>query len=216
MPSAVLLASFLGSGHCLAMCGGLIVAGARSAANIILYHAGRLFSYVVLGFLFGYFGERVQSIFNGPASVFVAVLMGSAFIWLGIASWHKRSLDLPLPQSMKRWVGNISAEVLARSSHRRANAYAALLGAVSIFLPCGWLYAFALASAATQTPLLGAAAMFFFWLGTLPALTVMPWLVQRSLGPFKKWAPQISALMLMGVGIASILAKFLHLHHHNA
>lgn len=195
------------------MCGGIIAAGTKSTANLILYHVGRLFSYLLLGVLFGFFGESIERVFTGPASFVVAGLIGGSFILLGVLSW-KGKATLPLPPRFQKWVTSLSAQVLSRSSQQKANVYAAVLGAVSIFLPCGWLYAFALASAATQTPWLGAAAMFFFWLGTLPALTVLPWLFQKSLGPLRQWAPQISALMLMAIGLASILAKFLPMHHH--
>lgn len=212
IPSAVFIASFLGSGHCVAMCGGLIAAGARSAVNIVIYHAGRLFAYLLLGAFFGALGESAQIYFSGTVSWIVAIVMGLSFILLGISTWRGK-VYLPVPRPLQAFAVSLSTAVLQRSGRKSANVYAGLLGAFSIFLPCGWLYAFALASTASGSSAGGAAAMFFFWLGTLPALTVLPWLFQRFLGPLKKWSPQISALILMTVGFMSIAAKFMHAHH---
>jgi sulfite exporter TauE/SafE len=209
VPSAVLLASFLGSGHCIAMCGGLIAAGAKSTLNICIYHFGRLLSYLMLGLLFGAIGEKAQIYFTGTASWMVAILMGLSFIFLGIYSW-KGGAHPPLPATIQNLITTFSGKLLRQSAKSGANIYAGLLGAFSIFLPCGWLYSFALASASTQNPLSGAGAMFFFWVGTLPALTIVPLLFQKFLGPLRKWTPQISALLLIVIGIATILAKFLH------
>ena len=68
VPTAVLLASFLGSGHCVAMCGGLVVATTRSALGIMFYHLGRLISYSTLGLVFGYMGERINFMPSKKAS----------------------------------------------------------------------------------------------------------------------------------------------------
>lgn len=215
IPSTVLIASFLGSGHCIAMCGGLIAAGAKSTINIFIYHFGRLLSYLLLGVIFGSIGESAQVYFTGNASWIVAIVMGLSFIFLGIYSW-KGGAHPPLPSKIQNWITSYSGKLLSRSSKPGANIYAGFLGSFSIFLPCGWLYSFALASAATQNAISGATAMFFFWLGTLPALTLIPFLFQKFMGPLRKWTPQISALLLMAIGIATIVAKFMHQHHHAA
>ena len=63
------------------------------------------------------------------------------------------------------------------------------------------------ASAATRSPLLGAAFMAAFWLGTVPALSAAPWLVRRALRPFSVRAPKLSAILLMLVGLAGLGLK---------
>jgi uncharacterized protein len=45
------------------------------------------------------------------------------------------------------------------------------IGFFTTFLPCGWLYVFALVAAGTGHVLSGALVMFAFWIGTIPALT---------------------------------------------
>ena len=46
-------------------------------------------------------------------------------------------------------------------------------GLLTAFLPCGWLYLFALKAAETGSPLRGALFMIAFWLGSVPALVLV-------------------------------------------
>ncbi|MEL6106783.1 MAG: sulfite exporter TauE/SafE family protein [Planctomycetota bacterium] len=67
--SAIVLASVLGSTHCVGMCGPLALwaSGAldqsrqKVLANTSLYHLGRLFTYAMMGLLAGGIGELVTS-----------------------------------------------------------------------------------------------------------------------------------------------------------
>ena len=97
--SIVLLApalamGFLGSPHCMGMCGGIVTAFGISMKNlspqkrgmlIATYHTGRLMSYMALGLIATIFGETVLAPFMtgnalprivlGLAIVFASLLM---------------------------------------------------------------------------------------------------------------------------------------------
>lgn len=47
------------------------------------------------------------------------------------------------------------------------------IGMLTTLLPCGWLWAFAVTAAGTASPLIGAAVMAAFWIGTLPMLVAL-------------------------------------------
>ncbi len=47
------------------------------------------------------------------------------------------------------------------------------IGAITVLLPCGWLYLFVIFAAGTGAVLPAIAVMSAFWLGTLPSLTAL-------------------------------------------
>ena len=62
--SMAMATGFLGSGHCLGMCGGLIsalsISIARRQQNFLfqaLYHVGRIFTYSLIGAMVGWLGS---------------------------------------------------------------------------------------------------------------------------------------------------------------
>ena len=73
-------------------------------------------------------------------------------------------------------------------------------GAVTPFLPCGWLYLFALVAAGTGSALYGGTVMAAFWLGTVPALTVLIAGVHQLSVRFRRIVPIAAALLLIASG----------------
>ncbi len=208
VPSGVLLASFLGSGHCVGMCGGLVVAVSQSRFGIILYHVGRLFGYLLLGLIFGFLGQRVQWMQSGPVSLFFAIVMGVSLILLGVYNWRDGQMHLPLPRWITDRAIEYSSVCLSRSSGQRVSLYPSMVGFMSIFLPCGWLYAFVLGALSTQSPWKGMLLMTLFWIGTLPALTLTPWIFRQLLSHFPRMTPKIASTVLIVVGLMTIVFKF--------
>jgi len=179
------------------MCGGLIVAVARTRTETLIYHLGRLFGYSVLGALGGILGEK----FLGPAaegviSWIAAAAVSASLILIGIRTWSGSSPHFfRLPSSFTQFLFR----------HAQKNAF--LTGAFSAFLPCGWLQNFVLAAAATRNTTSGALLLFFFWLGTLPALTFTPFLVEKLFRPISQKLPRLSAILLISAGLFSIGIK---------
>ncbi len=194
IPIAVLGASLLGSGHCVGMCGGLVLAVGRGPAKVGAYHAGRLLGYLALGALAGALGSVVlRSDRLGWISWTASLLLAAAFIQMGVNLWRGRGNHLfALPPS---WI---------RKFHQASRGNAFAVGTLSALLPCGWLHGFVLASIATQSVFKGAGVLLFFWLGTVPALSAAPWLVSRVLGPIARRTPRMAAALLIAAGFASL------------
>jgi sulfite exporter TauE/SafE len=191
MPAALLFflstGLAVGFGHCIGMCGPIVVAmGLKSPAEDrllphLLYTAGRIVTYALLGGLVGASGS-----FTGLAAQIIGVqkavmiFAGSLIILtgLGMGGW------LPLG-SMFRSVspegGIISRGYrrLSRASLRPGACFP--LGLLLGLLPCGPVYTALLAAArlamAETHPaagfLTGALAMAAFGLGTSPALILV-------------------------------------------
>ena len=194
IPFAVLGASLLGSGHCAAMCGGLVLVAARDRKAAALYHLGRLIGYTGLGALAGALGNAVLG--SGPlawVSQLSSLILALGFLFLGVRLWQGKPLHLfRLPPSVWRKLSRLGPGAT---------------GLLSAFLPCGWLHAFVIGAVATRSAGVGALYLFFFWLGTLPALTLAPFAIKKIFKPMASRAPRLSAGILIAIGIGTLAVK---------
>lgn len=212
VPSAVLMASLLGSGHCALMCGGLVFSAARTAWQNFFYHLGRLLSYAALGALSGWVGGNVVHRLPPQFSEIVAWMIALSFIFLGVLGWKDNSWHLSYPGAgiLNQWLANMLKRFIDPSKPARVY-YAAAVGFLSVFLPCGWLYSFVLASISVGSPWKSAAMMGIFWAGTIPALVVSPILLKKVFSLTQNYAPKISALFLIAAGVFSVLFRYIRL-----
>lgn len=167
---------FLGSLHCLGMCGpialGITGQGSRSKWFIlyeaIQYNVGRVFSYAVLGVVFGIIGTSIAIAgIQQIGSVAIGVLFVLLFIGsLDIDQFLSRTPFIRIPmQHYRKWIGKLFSPVLYQRTW--------LLGVFNGFLPCGLVY-LALAGAMLQTDLLQSVLfMVVFGMATVPALTFL-------------------------------------------
>lgn len=213
LPSGILLTSLAGSAHCVGMCGGLILNFTQSKTDLVWYHLGRLISYSLLGYLAGGLGSFI---FDFKYSKSIATMTTLAFALGLIMVGISRFLALPRwlnPHGFTRWfhmvVGSLSKTVLSATLApifmSRAQFLKPLaLGSLSGFLPCGWLYTYVIAAAATQSPWLGFISLAIFWVGTLPALTLSTVIFRRTVDKMRLGSPRLSGAILVGLGIFSL------------
>ncbi len=197
IPLAIVIASFMGSAHCVGMCGGIVVAVSRSKRKWAEYQFGRLVGYLTLGAAAGAVGQQALSsdAANG-LSWGSALLVSAALLIAGMYAWKGKALHVSLvPQSLLNKLFKLS----------RGNA--AAIGGLTAFLPCGWLHSFVVGAIATQSPVRGALFLFAFWLGTLPALGAAPWLLDKVLKPVSAKFPRVAAVLLIAAGLGSIGSK---------
>ncbi len=208
---SVLTASFLGSLHCVGMCGPFVgfyaAAGAgRAWAPHLAYSAGRLATYLTLGALAGALGAAVD-LAGSAADVkrAAALLCGGVMVLWGVASLlaalgvGRASLGGAAPRFMTRAARNLA--------QRPPVIRALAMGLLTTFLPCGWLYAFAVAAAATGRVSGGALVMAAFWLGTVPALLGLGAGVQRLAEPLRRRLPALTAAALIVVGLLTLTGR---------
>lgn len=203
IPAGVFLASLVGSPHCLGMCGGLALSAGKSGWSQAQYHLARLGVYGLLGVLAGKLGEvffsdsKIQWV-----SWFGTALLALGFIMMGVQVWRGRPVHFSfIPAFLMRWLGRAGAGSRLRP---------AFTGIMTGLLPCGWLHTFVLSAVATGSPLKGSSVLFFFWLGTLPSLIFGQALVHEFVRPLARRAPQVSAMILIGIGVASLGVRAYH------
>jgi len=175
---SIVTIAFLGSfGHCIGMCGGIVIA--YSAAGLeqdrsrssqvvahLLYSFGRVTTYSVLGAVFGALGGVV--VFNNTANGILWLVAGIAMILAGAALLGKiRFLTLlETSFSSSKWYQEQFRNLLKSKS--LFGFY--LLGMLNGLLPCGFVYFFAITAASTASPVYGTMVMFIFGISTIPAL----------------------------------------------
>ncbi|HVU62426.1 MAG TPA: sulfite exporter TauE/SafE family protein [Phycisphaerales bacterium] len=215
---AVFTASLLGSTHCAGMCGAFVafaVMGPAGAAKQpsrwslnAAYNLGRLATYITIGAFAGALGAALDL---GGSMVGVqraaAIAAGAMMVGFGLIAVARhlgvRIPRVPLPPALIH---------LARAGHAKAFvlsplARAAAVGLLTTLLPCGWLYAFAITSAGTASPLWGAVTMAAFWAGTLPMMGALGLGAQSLSGPLRKHLPLTTSLLLVVVGCWTLLGR---------
>jgi uncharacterized protein len=201
---SIITIALLGSfGHCIGMCGGIVVAYSstkikseynkvtQSVAHL-LYSFGRVTTYTLLGAIFGFVGGVVS--FSNITSGVMLLITGLMMILVGFSLLGKVKFLSFLEQTC------------SKSSFYQKN-FKALLGSNSLFsfyllgllnglLPCGFVYVFAITAASTGSAFWGAVVMFIFGISTIPALFFLGFFI----GLFKQ-----SNLRDTFIRIASIL-----------
>lgn len=180
LPVVFLIGLTAGVSTCMALVGGLILgASARFAEKHpqstplqkfkphLFFNAGRIISYTILGAIIGYLGSvfQVSSSFLGLLTIAVGVVMlllGAQLIQIFPIL---RNVNFTLPKSIARFLG-----IKERSEKEYSHTNAALAGAMTFFLPCGFTQAIQLYAISTGNPVTGALALGTFALGTAPGL----------------------------------------------
>jgi hypothetical protein len=102
---------------------------------------------------------------------------------------------------------DVLTRFLTRLGKRPPLERAAILGLATTLLPCGWLYAFAVAAASTASPLRGALVMAALWAGNLPALLGFGVIAGAALGRVRRHLPVLSAALIFCVGLFTLTMR---------
>ncbi len=205
--AAVFVVGLLTSAHCIAMCGGINLSqavstpagsgggrGGHAAAPVLLYGAGRVVSYTVIGAVVGGLGSVLR--LSGGAQGCIQIAAGLFMVLMGLNlaglfPWLRRLVP-HLPRSLSAAVGAASG---------RGPLYVGLLNG---FMPCGPLQTMQVFALSTGSPAKGALAMFAFALGTLP-LTMGLGMIASSLGRrFLGTAVRVGGVLVLLMGLAML------------
>jgi uncharacterized protein len=218
---AVVSSSLLGSMHCVGMCGPLAIwasgagdsrvgssNGGRSArrqmaAATTLYHVGRLITYAIAGVIAGAAGSLVD--YGGEAlgvQLFAARMVGATMILMGLFRLvtifrvaTPKALS-PKPSMVTRALLRMRPYIFRLPLLTKGLA----TGLLTAFLPCGWLYLFALVAAGTGSIVMGPIVMIAFWIGTVPALVGLVAGTRLLAGRYVKLIPGVASTLLVVAG----------------
>ncbi len=214
---ALLIASLVGSLHCVGMCGAFVAfavgtgeeSGWRSKAVLSMaYNGGRLVTYTALGAIGGALGAALNlgGEFVGVQRI-AAVAAGVIMIVFGLTTLLRvmgvKLPKTPMPKFIHRVVG--AGQMIAMGMKPMPRALT--IGLLTTLLPCGWLYAYAAVAAGTASPVYGALTMAVFWLGTVPALAALGAGIQSLTGVLGRHMPAATAIAIVLVGLYTVIHR---------
>jgi sulfite exporter TauE/SafE len=197
--SIVLSTAFLGSGHCIGMCGPVVAAFSLSSRGRrrgfvfhLFYNGGRITTYCIIGIAAGWIGSLLNTTETfSVVSRSILLLADFFIIAMGMATagfFAKiRIMRLEFPGALQAMTSSV-----VRLQKLPVALSAFPIGMIMGFLPCGFLYAVALAAAGRGDPVEGGLIMLAFGLGTVPSLllfgSTVQWLTTRARGEMLRWA----------------------------
>ncbi|PCI65553.1 MAG: cytochrome biogenesis protein [Gammaproteobacteria bacterium] len=239
--SGVIL-GLMGSGHCVAMCGGIIsslsvtarptletqninsipISNLKQNKNnwlaIFLYQVGRISSYTIAGLLVGVagnlFGTSVEDLTSIPLlKIFSALLI--ILMGLNISRIPIGKFNI---ENIGKYLWNVIKPYSRHFLPVDKPYKALLLGGVWGWLPCGLVYTSLGYAAATADSLSSATFMFSFGLGTLPSTLLISGMSMK----IKKLLNNLIVIRITGAIFVIIGAYMLinlignpsaHMHH---
>jgi sulfite exporter TauE/SafE len=222
--SALLLTALAGSLHCAGMCGPIVAgfvsafksvtltvngqepatsARRRLALDLIGYHAGRLWTYAMLGLIAGIAGQKLRegsTLIGWQRPAAIAASIGVVLV--GISMFGA----IPILRRRGKSMGCSSQAIsntrwLAPLVRGRGIMHRIILGAIMGLLPCGLLYGVLVLAATLPHPLLSALGMLIFGLGTLPAISVVVVTVSRIPARWRSAGVSTTAMLIILSGI---------------
>lgn len=214
---AALLLGLLGSlGHCVGMCGAIVLLLGRGrplgARQLALAHLGRITTYATLGAGAGLLGLAARaphgahghSHGGGPTGLTLAqgglaLLVATAALYQALALLGRApSPEILLAGLTRRW-GRAMRGADGAAGRGPLRLYAA--GLLWGLLPCGLVLTALLTAVVAGSPAQGALAMLAFGAGTLPAHAAVGWLARRITPDLLSWPRHVAALVVLLFGV---------------
>ncbi len=214
---SLLFLGLLGTGHCIGMCGPLVVAFPGRTGRFsphIYYHFGRLITYSGIGFLMGSAGAGLAMIsaatggdhLQSVARVQVALSLLAAlfliyfgFCQLGILK-QPRWMQLVSPD---RVPGYRRIVQLAFVNQQALEMF--LAGLLMGLLPCGLSFAAFSRAIAAGSPLRGALMLAVFGIGTLPGLLLIGTGATALARRYQRQSDIVAGMLMIAMGLSLIV-----------
>ncbi|NPA60137.1 MAG: sulfite exporter TauE/SafE family protein [Epsilonproteobacteria bacterium] len=209
----IITIAFLGSfGHCIGMCGGIVLAystikiepqSSKVSQGIahLLYSFGRVFTYSLLGAIFGALGGVIT--FSNNANGTLLIVAGIIMVLAGLSLMGKIKFLTIIEHSFSS--SPLYKNTFKSVLNSKSNFSFFLLGMLNGLLPCGFVYFFAITAASTASPLYGALVMLVFGLSTIPAMFGLGFLATlTSATSFRNMMISLASIAVMLYGAYTI------------
>ncbi|MGK0406782.1 MAG: sulfite exporter TauE/SafE [Roseivirga sp.] len=191
----------LSSLHCAAMCAPLqaVIMGQwlnnKKKGNWIIYHAGRLSTYMLLGLIASLFGQSIGvPNWQGDFTIMAGILLLAGYFGFKFLQWDRKFNQLLVPLLRK---------LQPKAQGKKKSIWFFSSGALNGFLPCGMVYAALLPAAGAASLSMGMFYMLVFGLGTIPLLAGLNLFSNKILLTYGKFIPKLIPISV--VLIATLL-----------
>ncbi|MBO9659761.1 MAG: sulfite exporter TauE/SafE family protein [Chitinophagaceae bacterium] len=204
----IIPALFLGlasSLHCVGMCGPLSLSvplrsGGKSALNVYIYQAGRIFTYVMVGLVAGVLGRGV--LLSGYQQS-LSILMGLVLLLIAAGFLlGKKGRSISFFKGYYLFISRLVSLAIQKASEPGG---AFLFGMANGLLPCGMVYIAALSSLSLGNVYDSGLFMLFFGAGTLPAMLAIAF-VRHKIG-FRRlsWLKSLTPGIMFVMGVLLVV-----------
>lgn len=164
---------------------------------VILFLVSKLIAYTILGFLLGWVGEKLQLsvavrlVFQGIAALF---MLGTA---MNLLNMHPifRYLVIQPPRFVRKW--------LKSTTRGKAFFTPAVLGFMTILIPCGVTQSMEVLAMSSGSAVLGAVILGTFVLGTSPLFAIIGIATAKLSETFQDKFMKFAALALIYLAVVS-------------
>lgn len=195
--AVLFIAGLLTSIHCVGMCGGIMLSQTVGNESItkfeamkpaLLYNAGRVISYTILGGVIGAAGSVFSLSFKSKAAVQIIAGIFMIMMGLNMSGFSLfRKFQIKLPRSF------------CRVKNKGGSPF--VVGLLNGFMPCGPLQTMQIFALGTGSPVKGALAMLAFSAGTVPLMLTFGMLSGLLSKGYTKKILKLSGVMIIVLGL---------------
>ena len=205
---------FVGSAHCIFMCGGIACTAALQTEKAsffnrlfspVLYSVGRTMTYIILGVSFSFVGQKAGAWFSIQHILFafanILLIFGGVYLFLLDRSFV--SLE-KLGSRLWSLVSPLATKLL-RLQSLPGRFFCGLIWGL---LPCSLVYIMIGKSFLTQNLLDASLMMAGFGLGTMPVMLAIGWSGQILFAGHKRVLYYAGGLFLIGFGVFGLYKQY--------
>lgn len=189
---------------CLAIVGGLVLSlsskisqdNVSDTKTFMLFHAGRLSSFAILGGILGMVGSTIGINFTFTAILGLIASLVMLLLGLNLVGVFKKN-KITLPSGIFSFFRKIEHKTFTPL----------VLGFATFFLPCGFTQSMQVSALSSRSFMSGFLIMFAFALGTLPMLILLSF--GSASFAHGKYAPvffKSAGIVVIGLGLFALLA----------
>ena len=203
---SAIIFGLLGSFHCVGMCGPIAFMlpidrknKTKGFLQILSYHFGRLFSYSLIGLLFGFLGKSFYLFgFQQQLSIIVGISM------ILIVVFPKYFSKVNFSKGISKLIFKVK-NALGKELKKKRNDTFFTIGFLNGFLPCGLVYMAVFGALATTNAFSGSLYMLLFGLGTIPLMTSVVYLGNFTKGNLRKNIQKAIPIVVVFIGVLFVL-----------
>lgn len=195
---------FMGSFHCIGMCGPLQLALPQkenlvwfNLKNKLIYNLSRVISYMILGAIFGLLGQGLSLAgFQQKMSILAGIIL-LVIIVINYKSNYKSTITGIWSQKINK--------LFTRFLTDKNKFSWSILGFINGFLPCGLVYIALAIALSTESVINATLSMALFGLATIPGLIALSWGWTKINFKWRSYFQKISSFYSLALAFILIL-----------
>ena len=202
-----LIFGLISSLHCIGMCGPIAMMlpvdrnnPTKKAIQILLYHAGRLTSYAMLGMLFGLLG---RGLYVAGIQQQISIIMGVLMIVLALLP-EKVFARYNFSRPIYNFISKVKTSLGSQFKRKSPDALFTI-GVLNGLLPCGLVYAALFGAITMQSVTFSISYMLLYGLGTIPLMSAVVYVSNFLSLTFRNKLQKMVPLLTVIIGLLFVL-----------